>query len=143
MALVNLRGAGVRVVPGANMAGEPRDELRLDAVTVDALFDNPLPALEQPLFVLGAMARSAMLVGALERALELTVQYTNERVQFGKPLSKNQVIQHGLAVAASEMVAAKVATRAAFASLEAALQARTTTFDVAMAKVRAGQAATR
>lgn len=143
LALVNLRGAGVRVVPGANMAGEPRDELRLDAVTVDALFDNPLPALEQPLFVLGAMARSAMLVGALERALELTVQYTNERVQFGKPLSKNQVIQHGLAVAASEMVAAKVATRAAFASLEAALQARTTTFDVAVAKVRAGQAASR
>ena len=62
---------------------------------------------------------------------------------IAKPLSKNQVIQHGLAVAASEMVAAKVATRAAFASLEAALQARTTTFDVALAKVRAGQAASR
>ena len=143
LALVNLRSAGVRVVPGANMAGEPRDELQLGAVAVDTLFENPLPALEQPLFVLGAMARSAMLIGALERALELTVQYTNERVQFGKPLSKNQVIQHGLAVAASETVAAKVATRVAFASLNTAQQARTTTFDVAVAKVRVGQAATR
>ena len=143
LALISLSDAGVRVVPGANMAGEPRDQLRLDGVAADALFDNPLPALEHPLLVLGAMARSAMLVGALERALEMTVQYTTERVQFGKPLSKNQVIQHGLAVSASEMVAAKVATRVAFASLEAELQARTTTFDVAVAKVRAGQAASR
>ncbi|MDY7547102.1 acyl-CoA dehydrogenase family protein [Glaciimonas sp. CA11.2] len=143
LALINLGGAGVLVVQGTNMAGEPRDVLQLDAVTVETLFDNPLPALEQPLFVLGAMARSAMLVGALERALELTVQYTNDRVQFGKPLSKNQVIQHGLAVTASEMVAAKVATRVAFASLNTAQQARTTTFDVAVAKVRVGQAASR
>lgn len=141
LALVDLRGVGVTVTPGTNMAGEPRDGVALDRAPVVALFDNPIPHIEQPLLVLGALARCAMLTGALERALELAVKYTNERVQFGRPLSKNQVVQHGLAMVASEVVAAKVATRVAFASLQADAQTATTPFDVAVAKVRAGQAA--
>lgn len=143
LALVDLAQHGVAIRCGVNMAAEARDEVSLSAVQPSVVFDNPLPTLSDPLYVLGALARCAMLTGALERVLELAVQYTNERVQFGKPLSKNQVIQHGLAVVASETVASQVATRVALFSMQAGCDGKTTAFDVAVAKVRAGQASAR
>ena len=143
LALIDLAQAAVSLGPGVNMAAEPRDEVQLNAVQPIVVFDNPLPKLSDPIYLLGALARCAMLTGALERALDMSVQYTNERVQFGKPLSKNQVIQHGLAVVASETVAAQVATRVALFSLQAGQDGLTTAFDVAVVKVRAGQASAR
>lgn len=143
LALVDLTQPGVSIRCGVNMAAEARDEVCLKAVQPRVVFDNPLPNMSDPLYLLGALARCAMLTGALERVLELAVQYTNDRVQFGKPLSKNQVIQHGLAVVASETVASQVATRVAFFSMQAGCDGKTTAFDVAVAKVRAGQASAR
>lgn len=143
LALLDLSSAALSIRPGLNMAGEPRDDILLDAAPATVFFDNPVPRLDDPLRLLGALVRCTMLVGALERTLELSIQYTNERVQFGKPLSKNQVIQHGLASVAGETVAAKVATRVAVFSLMPEQAGRTTAFDVAVAKVRCGQAAAR
>ncbi len=87
-----------------------------------------------------ALARAAMMRGALEHMLALTVDYANTRVQFGKPLAKQQVIQHQLALMAEEVaatgVAVDVAVRA-FAQGDDVLRWQTT----AAAKIRAGEAA--
>jgi acyl-CoA dehydrogenase len=53
-------------------------------------------------FAHAALARAGALAGALQRALELCVQYTNEREQFGKPIGKFQILQHYLSEIAGE-----------------------------------------
>lgn len=45
----------------------------------------------------GAVAVTAELVGAAERAHELTVQYAKDRIQFGHPIGHFQGIKHPLA----------------------------------------------
>jgi acyl-CoA dehydrogenase len=93
-----------------------------------------------------------MLVGALESALEQAVAYAGERVQFGKPIGKNQAIQQQLALMAGDVAAARVAALVAAADAPggepahnstAAAQCAATRFSTAVAKVRAGEAATR
>ena len=103
-------------------------------------------ALPQPVWTLGALARSAMLVGALESVLEQAVRYAGERVQFGKPIAKNQAIQHSLALLAGDVAAARMAALVAAADAPGGgvgTACRTARFSVAVAKVRAGEAATR
>jgi alkylation response protein AidB-like acyl-CoA dehydrogenase len=46
---------------------------------------------------IAAVALSAEQVGAASRALELTVEYTKTRVQFGRPIGAFQALQHRLA----------------------------------------------
>ena len=46
---------------------------------------------------LACIALSAEQVGTAQRALELTVAYTKERVQFGRPIASFQALQHRLA----------------------------------------------
>jgi acyl-CoA dehydrogenase len=56
-----------------------------------------------------ALNRSLLLAGALQRAVDLSLQYANEREQFGRPIGKFQILQHYL----SEMAGEAVATDAA------------------------------
>ncbi|MBS7843133.1 hypothetical protein KFF47_10130 [Pseudomonas fluorescens] len=56
-----------------------------------------------------AVLRSIQMAGALGKVLELCVEYANTRVQFGKPISKFQAIQHMIAELASQAAAAQVA----------------------------------
>lgn len=53
-------------------------------------------------FAHAALARAGALAGALQRALELCIQYANEREQFGKPIGKFQILQHYLSEIAGE-----------------------------------------
>jgi acyl-CoA dehydrogenase len=52
----------------------------------------------------------AEVVGMGRRALEKAVKYANERVVFGRPIGKNQSIQHPLAECWSELYAAELMT---------------------------------
>jgi alkylation response protein AidB-like acyl-CoA dehydrogenase len=88
---------------------------------------------------LGALARSAQMVGAMEAALELALLYVNDRVQFGRPIAKFQAIQHQLALCAEQVAAAGVALEAAAEAVGAA--SGQSDFAVAAAKIRAGEAA--
>jgi acyl-CoA dehydrogenase len=66
-----------------------------------------------------ALARAVQIGGACRSALDLAVQYAGERVQFGRSLSKYQVIQHQLAVAASRTHAVNAAVDAAVEAVAA------------------------
>ena len=126
--------------PGANLAGEPRDDVGFDvevgdgaAAPVPSAFDGALLA------GLGALCRAAQMAGAMEAALALCVQYANDRVQFGRPIAKFQAIQHQLALLAEQVAAARVAADAACAAVAA--RGGAAGFAIASAKIRAGEAA--
>jgi alkylation response protein AidB-like acyl-CoA dehydrogenase len=48
------------------------------------------------------------MIGLAQGALDHTIRYTQERRQFGKPISDFQAVQHQLARAATELEAARL-----------------------------------
>ncbi|MCW2545880.1 MAG: hypothetical protein JWN96_340 [Mycobacterium sp.] len=115
VASVDPRAAVVR--PGRNLAGEPRDRVTFDGTAGDIA---PAPAgLTHRSFELrGALTRCALIVGAAERALEITIDYTREREQFGRPIGTFQAVQAHLVRAAEQVRMAQVATRTAGLALQ-------------------------
>jgi acyl-CoA dehydrogenase len=144
LALVDLRHSTVRCEPQLDPARMPSDTLVFDHAPGVAQCPNPL-ALTQPVWALGALARALMIVGALDSALEQSVRYATERVQFGRPIGKYQAIQQQLALMAGDAAAARMAALAAAADAPSAAQpeAPSAAFSIAVAKVRAGEAASR
>jgi acyl-CoA dehydrogenase len=128
------------VRPGANVAGEPRDDLALDTQAAAAA-DAPAGTREL-LARRAALYRALLLAGAADRALDCATRYAAERVQFGRPIGKFQAIQQQLALAAGEVAAGRAAAESAvrvaaatdFAGDHAGLA-------VACAKARASEAA--
>ena len=89
-----------------------------------------------------AMMLAAKMAGALNAALDLSVQYARERQQFGKPLASFQAIQQQLAVFAEEAAAADMAAASAFRAAGFVLkEGGDAWFEIACAKLRANQAA--
>lgn len=60
-----------------------------------------------------AVLHAAAIAGAADRLLAMTVAYANERVQFGKPIGRQQAVQQQLAVMAEETVAVRLAVELA------------------------------
>src|SRR5690606_25493517 len=81
--------------PAANLADEPRDGVRADAIA--PLGIAPVDA--QPVDLTATMAalRSAQMAGALKAILRMASEYATLRKQFGRTLSRFQAIQHSLA----------------------------------------------
>ena len=129
-----------RVSPGRNLAGEPRDDVVLDDVIVaENLVAPAAPGVDHAALRLrGALARSLLMAGALERALELAVRYSTERTQFGRKIGQFQAIQQELARFAGEVAAAVAAALSAAGALERGADAL---LAVASAKIRTAQAA--
>jgi acyl-CoA dehydrogenase len=63
-----------------------------------------------------ACATAALMAGAMERVFEITVDYANERKQFGKPIGKQQAIQQQLSVMAEHVFSARMAAQIGFDS---------------------------
>lgn len=135
-----VRLAGATIEPGHNLALEPRDRVQLagDAVVVTATTALPANVLE----LYGALVRCGQMAGALDALLDMSVRYAAERIQFGKPLAAFQAIQQELARLAGHVAEAGVAADAAFAAAQrAAAGGADPTFEIAAAKVVAGEAA--
>jgi acyl-CoA dehydrogenase len=118
-----------------NLAGEPR--VTLDFQAAPLLSAAPFAGGTDRLRAEGALVRSVQMAGAIERALSYSLQYANERVQFGKPIGKFQAVQHMLAVLAGHVAAGSAVTDMAVEAC--AVQAND--FAVAVAKARIGEAA--
>jgi acyl-CoA dehydrogenase len=126
-----------RVIEDTNLALEPRDTLAWNGTPVLAAAPagDRLPAAAAWLY--GALVRSAQMAGGLEYLLAQTVKYVGERKQFGRPLGGFQAIQHQLALLAGHTAAAGSAAANAFRAAEKGDLG----FEVAVAKVRTGEAA--
>ena len=118
-----------------NLAGEPR--VQFDFANTPVIAFAPLANASERLLSEGALMRSVQIAGALQRSLEYSIQYANDRVQFGRPIGKFQAVQHMLAVLAGHVAASAAAADAAIElSGDAPEQ-----FFIAVAKSRAGEAA--
>jgi acyl-CoA dehydrogenase len=112
--LVSLRPDQVTIVPGSNLAGEARDGVVVDAPVDDwetARISDDL-SLGAPWSTIrhrGSLSRSIMAAGALASMAQLTVDYTNDRRQFGKPVASFQAVQIHLVTVAQCAVRAKMA----------------------------------
>lgn len=120
-----------------NTAGEPRDGLSFSNATPVAIAALPADLGADVLWWGGAMLRSAQMAGALEATLDLSTRYATERVQFGKPISAFQAIQHQLAQMAQHTGSAVVSAEAAFAESSDTLAA----WQIAAGKVCSAEAA--
>ena len=60
---------------------------------------------------LQAAVVAAQMAGALKAVFDRTLQYANERQQFGRPIGKFQAIQHQLAVMSEHVFAARMAAQ--------------------------------
>jgi acyl-CoA dehydrogenase len=130
--------ASCRVTPGANLAGEPRDDVALDGVAAEAAAPAGAGVDREALELRGALSRSLLMAGALERALELAVDYAQQRVQFGRKIGQFQAIQQEVARLGGECAVAVAAALSAAGALERGGDAL---LAVASAKIRTADAA--
>lgn len=70
---------------------------RLDLATAQTAVVGDGAAARTRAELVGAAAVSALAVGLSDRALQMTTDYTKERVQFGRPIGSFQAIKHRLA----------------------------------------------
>jgi acyl-CoA dehydrogenase len=130
---------------GMNVAHEPRDTVHAGDVWAREA-GGRLPGLtQQSLLARLALTRAIVMSGAMEAALARTITYLGERVQFGRPLARFQVLQHAVAALAAEVATARAACRVAAETASGSFGDATRTerlmFDAAVAKVCAGKAA--
>lgn len=129
---------GVTICDGHNLGGEPRDDVDVDLPAGD--FNELEGSVADELTLRGAWARCVQCIGALDAAAELSVAHTRERVQFGRPLSSFQAVQHTLAQMAGEIERARAATELAVAAAaDYGFAARQTDYAVTVAKVVLGR----
>lgn len=112
----------------ANVAGEPRGTATLE--------NAPAETIAGDVFALGALVRTAQIAGALDAALAMSVEYANQRQQFGRALGKFQAVQQSLATFACEAAAANCAA----IGVAQAMARGAAPYEIAAAKLRANRA---
>jgi acyl-CoA dehydrogenase len=125
----------LRIDRHANLAGEPRDTVTLD-VTVDSYGVATSIVPDTPR-LLGALFRASAMAGALQRISDISLHYTGERHQFGRPVRAFQAVQEHLVHGAQEAALAYVAATAAGTAAERGEAG----FEIAAAKMLANRAA--
>jgi acyl-CoA dehydrogenase len=103
------------ITAGRSLAGEPRDRVVLDGVRPRASAVVP-PDAAAALRRRGALSRAALIAGAARAVADLTVRYTGERVQFGRPVSAFPAVAAHLVRIAEQSELAAMAARSAAAS---------------------------
>jgi acyl-CoA dehydrogenase len=119
---------------GQNVAREPRDTLTIDGLAIGAARCGVDAG---GLRAIGAALRAQQIAGALTAMTAMTVQYAQDRVQFGRPIGKFQAVQQNLAVLAGQTAAAVAAADMAAEAIADGLKI----LPIAAAKARCGEAA--
>ena len=137
LTLIPLENAAIQ--PGKNIAGEARDEIIFNQVVYEniTMIKAERSEIDKKTLYLGALMKSVMMAGALENILEMTINHTNERSQFGRPINRFQAVQHHLASLAGETAAAGIAAQFAVSSFHENPFSK----EIALAKIRINEAA--
>ena len=137
--LVNLRASGVEVTLLESVAGYRQHQVRFSGTRVGS--DDVLGQVGAAPHVLAiaqdwaTVAQCAEMVGRAEKILEMVVEYSKTRVQFGRPIGSFQAIQHQCADLRTAVDGARLAAYQAAWKLD---QGFPCAEDVAVAKTCAG-----
>lgn len=117
------------------------------AISRDAWRDAPLLSIDADAFAFAEdvmlLGDAAQLVGAMDAALELAVDYLKTRTQFGVPIGSFQALQHRAASAYVEIAACRSLVGEASRAFVACGESRTRRMAAAAAKARTADAAMR
>lgn len=139
--LVNRGAAGLRTTILHTIGADHQYVLDLENVKVDASdvlgsatgswskIDNVLQA--------ATVVFAAEAIGGAERSLELAVDYSKQRIAFGRPIGAFQALQHKMARMVTELTGAQLTVYEAAYKLANNEEA---TLDVSLAKVAANMA---
>ena len=143
--IVAIDPATVAIEPATNLAGEPRPTIVCDGVRVpaDRVAEVPAgdgPTVAEQLELRGALSRVMLIAGALGAMSGLTIAYTGERQQFGRPVGRFQAVQQHLVWGAQDAALVDMAAQvsAARASARGVEGAR---FEIASARTVADECA--
>ncbi len=134
--------ASCSVAEASSLAGEARSTVGFDGVVPEAI-SEPVEGLdEDTLMQMGAAVRASQMAGALQAILDISVEYSKERVAFERPIGKFQAVQHNLARLGGETAAAIAASGSLADTIGRADRFDDQVFlEVASAKIRIGEAA--
>ena len=119
---------------------QTRRDVLFHSVKVAALLDLHQPA-GNDLRTLQDCLMASKLSGALMAVFQRTLQYANEREQFGRPIGKFQAIQHLLAGMSEHVFAARMAAQLGCSGAGLAAHRLPDRLRVATAKARCSEAA--
>ncbi len=126
---------------GKSISGEWLDNMTFVAAVASDFFvveENGEFVIER-CNALGALTRSALITGAGQKALDVSLQYSSERVQFGRPIATFQAVAFLISRITEEVAASSAIVEAAAACDH---NENVQKLLIAAAKTRAGEAAT-
>ncbi|WP_042478258.1 acyl-CoA dehydrogenase [Bacillus ndiopicus] len=133
--LITVDLAQAEIEHATNLATEPRDTVSFQQAKVAAQVEINEQQLEK-LKKYTTAAKLSAISGALDKAFQLTIRYSKEREQFGRPIHRFQLVQQHLAILAGE---AAIATTA-IENMAGALVGEREQFEVAFTSIRLDEA---
>lgn len=130
LVVIDLSQADIK--QGTNLAGEPRDTVTFQQALVSQLSAVLSPDEIHKLTTLSTAFQLALMTGAIDKINDLTIQYTKEREQFGRPIHRFQLVQQHIVHLAGETAIAL----AAFNNVTEALLTNNENSEVAYARIR-------
>ncbi|MEB2281377.1 acyl-CoA/acyl-ACP dehydrogenase [Lysinibacillus xylanilyticus] len=127
---IDLNQAEIKL--GSNLAGEPRDTVIFHHAKVSQVSAVLSPDKIHAITTLNTAFQLAPMTGAVDKINDLTVQYTKEREQFGRPIHRFQLVQQHIVHLAGETAIAL----AAFNNVTEALLKNNQNSEVAYACIR-------
>ena len=122
----------VKIDDTPSHAGEPYGTVSFDGATPEFSAASAVSA--DRALELAALARAMQMAGAADKVLVTATEYCKQRVQFGRPISTFQAIQHMLAELASYVAATIASAEAASRDADEGGLADGGSFSIAAAK---------
>lgn len=122
-------------------AGEPYGTVTFDNAAAE--FTAAAPVSADRALELAAVMRAMQMAGAADKVLATATEYSKQRVQFGRPISTFQAIQHMLAELASSVAATIASAEAAARDADEGGLKDGGSFSIAAAKSQASEFAQR
>jgi acyl-CoA dehydrogenase len=139
--LVVVASGNVTIDDNPSHAGEPYGSVTFENATAE--FSAPAAVGAERALELAALMRTMQMAGAADKVLATTVEYCKQRVQFGRPISTFQAIQHMLAELASCVAATIASAEAASRDADEGGLADGGSFSIAAAKTQCSDFAQR
>lgn len=99
--------SNAHIEPSTNLASEPRDTV---TVASQPIVEVPISDVQyETLLAIVTAATIVKSAGAIDKAVELTVKFSKEREQFGRPIHRFQMVQQHLAQIAGEQAIVRAA----------------------------------